>query len=44
MTDGRLDIQFRDGNQISGAMEFTEISLDGTANQSRLTTQFVGAA
>lgn len=44
MTDGRLDIQFRDGNQISGAMEFTGISLGGAANQSQVVAEFIGTA
>lgn len=39
---GRLDVQFHDGNQVSGYMEFLGVSLGGAADQAWLSAQFVG--
>lgn len=40
--DGRLDVQFQEGNQIAGIVEFVGVSLGGAADQAGIAAQFAG--
>lgn len=43
ISDGLLDVQFQEGNQIAGTVEFVGISLTG-ADQAQFVAQFAGVA